>query len=163
MEQHPKRSEIQVQEEMDEIFRLQIAGATRKQICEIRNLPERTYDFYNKRLKERIVSFETSKRQEEILVQKEICRQRLNKARMGEQKIAEDEKTSQRVKMDAWYRYSEISVAEFKLEAETANWLAAYNNLHLREPPVALTELEEERSDDDGKPYEHYGNVDIEQ
>jgi len=134
LDRHPVRTQIQIEDEMDEIFRLQVAGHTPKQIQKIRNLPERTYFDYNQRLQSRIVESMTAKRTEEILVQKELCAERLNKAMMGEEELATKENISPRTKMDAWYRYAEIVMAKFKLEAETTNWLVAYRNLQLEEP-----------------------------
>jgi hypothetical protein len=134
IDRHPIRTEIQIQDEMDEIFRLQVAGATPKQIMKLRNLPERTYYDYNKRLMDRIVTAETNKRTEEVLVQKEICKERMVDSMQTEYKLSHDDKISPRTRMDAAQRRAEIAAALFKIDIETTNWLLAYRNMKLEEP-----------------------------
>lgn len=142
-----KRTRIQIDELLNKILKLEVEGKTIKEACAILEMPERTYSFYKHRLERRIASQQTAKSREDILMHKEVCRERLTKALKGEQGIAEGEKIPPRVRMDAWYRYAEISTATFKLEAETANWLAAYKELNLKEP-IPLAELEEEETVD---------------
>jgi hypothetical protein len=134
MSEKVRRTEIQIEDLIDQIFRLQVIGATPKQIQKQLNLPERTYFEYNSRLQERIVGAETAKRTEEILVQKELCHERLVKSMRGLEHIATTDGISPRTKMDAWYKFAEVSMAEFKLQGETTNWLLEYNRLRLEEP-----------------------------
>lgn len=67
--------------ELDEIFRLQVMGASDKQIMEIRRLSERNYRKYTAKLKEHHINQQLQKEPEELLHQKEILRERFENIR----------------------------------------------------------------------------------
>lgn len=141
-----RRTRIQIEDLKNKILRMEIEGKHRNEICKVLGMAVRTYEHYKSIIEAEIVAEQTAKRKEDILVQKEVCKARLLKALRGEQEIAEGQSTSPRVKMDAWYRYGELAVAEFKLEAETDNWLAQYKSLNLKEP-IPLSEIQEDEAE----------------
>jgi hypothetical protein len=129
-----RRSEIQIDQEMDEILRLLVAGATPKQIQKVRNLPERTYFTYYRKLQARIIDLQMSKHTDEIMVDKEIARERLTKALQLEFKLWNDDHVPPRTRMDAGTRYAEITVALLKLETETLGFIHGLKLLQEQHP-----------------------------
>jgi ACT domain-containing protein len=132
---------------IDEILKLQVAGANPKQIMQILGLNKSAYYAYNLRLRSRIIHEQLAKRHEELLVDKQIVKDRLTKAMQIEDAIMTDKNVSPRTRMDAATRYSEISVAAFKLEAETVGFINALSTLREQKNDVIQlpTEIQDER------------------
>lgn len=129
-----QRTQIQIEQECDEILRLMVAGDSNKEIMEKRNLPERTFYEYQRRLQERIIAEQMTKRHEEIMIDKQIVKDRLTKALKLEEKLMDDPHISPRTRMDAGTRFSEISVAMLKLETEMLGFLHALKEARLQQP-----------------------------
>jgi transposase len=131
---HTVRTQFQIEQECDEILHLMVDGDSNKQIMEKRNLPERTFYDYQNRLKERIIAEQMEKRHEEIMLDKQIVKDRLTEALQLQKRLWNDEHISSRTRMDAGTRYAEIAVALLKLETEMLGFMHALNESRLQQP-----------------------------
>ena len=72
-----RRSKQFVENECNEIFELLIAGASDKEIQQLRNLPERTYFDYKARLAAKLHNQNVNIRDDQVLFYKEVTKERL--------------------------------------------------------------------------------------
>jgi len=116
----PKRSRDFVENELNEIFKLIVAGTSDAEIKKIRNLPDRTYTEYKVRLSDRMAQVNLNQKSEQILFHKEITKERLLKDKRVFQQVMEDDRSTGRTKVEAARADLEANVVLFKLENETA-------------------------------------------
>lgn len=120
-----KRTRLQIEQECDEILKLQVKGHSPKDIMQIRNLPQTTYYEMTSRIQDMIVSEQSGKRQEEILVHAQVLQDRLTRAMNVEDRLMNGEKVSHRTQMEAGTKYGELAMMLFKLQIERASWMDA--------------------------------------
>ncbi len=153
-----RRTDLQIQNLLDKMFKLQVEGFTARQIQEKLNLPVRTFEYYQNKLMDRIIADQAVQRREDTLYYKKICEEQLSHSLRIENDIATNEKVTPRTRMDAAFRKAEISMLIFRMHIETGNWLKEYNQqqigLQRLMPASEITEEEpseveeSERSED---------------
>jgi hypothetical protein len=138
-----RRSDMQIQWLMDQIFKLQVEGYTPKEIQDKLKLPVRTYEHYYSKLQERIIAEEAVQRREDILYHKKVAEDRITWALRGLREIADNQKVSARTRMDSYHKSLDAVGLMFRLHLETGNWLAEYNKLQIPRRVEASEILEE--------------------
>lgn len=119
-----KRSKAYVENELNEIFKLLVVGATDLQIKQLRKLPESTYRDYYARLADRIQQTSLAQSSERILFHKEITKERIMKDRQVFQQVMSDSATRPHTRVEAARADLEANVVLFKLENETTMYVS---------------------------------------
>jgi len=115
-----RRPKAAVEAEMNEVFRLVVAGATAQEIQQLRNLTRRTYDWHMHKLEQKLADTNMGQRNSFILMHKEITKERLLRDKRIFERVMADNSISPKTRVEAARADAEVNVTLFRLENETA-------------------------------------------
>ena len=116
----PPRSKAAIEAETNEIFRLVVAGASGREIQQLRRITQRTYEWHMRKLEEKLADINMGQRNSFILMHKEITKERLLRDKRVFETVMQDDRTVANVKVEAARADAEVNITLFKLENETA-------------------------------------------
>jgi hypothetical protein len=128
-----RKTKAMLEHEINEIYRLLLEGISQQEIKSSRNISDRNYTKYMKKLRDHIINNQLSKRREYFLQDIDIARERLLADKRHLQAIITNPDASVKDRLDAINSDIQLNITLMKLEYEGSLFLENYkHNVPLR-------------------------------